>query len=64
MADIVLPDHTYLESNMLTWCESPEVCGHAFRQAVIEPLYDTRDAHDILNEITERVGFLDAWNGF
>lgn len=63
-ADIILPDHSYLESTMLTWCEAPEVCGHALRQPVVKPMYDTRDAHDILNEITERCGFLKEWNGF
>ena len=61
-ADIILPDHSYLESTMLTLCEPPVITGHTLRQPVIEPLYDTRDAHDILTDLSERCGFLDAFN--
>lgn len=62
-ADIILPDHSYLESYMLTLCEPPVVTGHTLRQPVIEPLYDTRDAHDILTEISERCGCLNEFYG-
>lgn len=62
-ADIILPDHDYLESTMLTLCEPPEITGHTLRTPVVEPLYDTRDAHDILTEISERCGCLDEFNG-
>lgn len=62
-ADIILPDHSYLESYMLTLCEPPVVTGHTLRQPVIEPLYDTRDGHDILTEISERCGCLNEFNG-
>ena len=61
-ADIVLPDHSYLESYMLNCLEAPAVTGHCLRQPVIEPLYNTRDAVDILTELAERIGFLDNWN--
>lgn len=61
-ADVVLPDHTYLESHLMVCLEPPEVTGHAYRQPVIEPLYNSRDAGDILIEIAERSGCLDRWN--
>jgi anaerobic selenocysteine-containing dehydrogenase len=61
-ADIILPDHTYLEGWTLTIVEAPMVTGHVLRQPVIEPLYDTMDATDILIELADRGEFLDAWN--
>lgn len=63
-ADLILPDHTYLESTVAFMCEPPAVRGLVLRQAVIEPLHDTRDATEILVDIAERCGFLDVWNGF
>lgn len=61
-ADVVLPDHSYLESSLMVSLEPVEMTGHAYRQAVIEPMYNTRDAGDILIEIAERVGCLDKYN--
>ena len=63
-ADLILPDHTYLESTVAFMCEPPAVRGLVLRQAVIEPLHDSRDATEILIDIAERCGFLDVWNGF
>lgn len=63
-ADLILPDHTYLESTVAFMCEPPAVRGLVLRQAAIEPLHDTRDATEILIEIADRCGFLDVWNGF
>jgi anaerobic selenocysteine-containing dehydrogenase len=63
-ADLVLPDHTYLESTVLVMCEPPVVKGLALRQPVIPPLYDTRDATEILIDIADRCGFLNVWNDF
>ncbi|MDA8264052.1 MAG: molybdopterin-dependent oxidoreductase [Actinomycetota bacterium] len=63
-ADLILPDHTYLESTVAVSLEPPVVKGLALRQAVIPPMYDTRDATEILIDIAERCGFLDVWNGF
>ncbi|MFZ5648185.1 MAG: molybdopterin-dependent oxidoreductase [Bacillota bacterium] len=62
-ADIVLPDHSYLESYMMTLCEPPVITGHTLRQPVVDPMYDTRDAHDIITDISERCGCLDEFNG-
>ncbi len=62
-ADIVLPDHTYLESHLLVDIEPPVVTGHVYRRPVIDPLYDSRDATDIFSDLAERIGFLAEWNG-
>ncbi len=62
-ADIILPDHSYLESYMMTLCEPPVITGHTLRQPVVEPMYDTRDAHDILTDISHGCGCLDEFNG-
>lgn len=61
-ADVILPEHTYLESTLINCLEPPVVTGYSVRQPVVEPLYDTRDAYDIFTELAERVGFLDDWN--
>ncbi len=61
-ADIILPDHTYLESYALVDFNNIWFQGHSLRQPVIKPLYNTRDEVDILSEIAMRVGFLDKWN--
>jgi anaerobic selenocysteine-containing dehydrogenase len=63
-ADLILPDHSYLESTVAFMCEPPAVRGLVLRQAVIEPLHDTRDATEILVDIADRCGFLPVWNGF
>jgi len=57
MADLILPDHTYLER----WHDDviyPSL-GYpvaAMRQPVVPPLYDTRNAADTLIEIAHRLG--------
>jgi anaerobic selenocysteine-containing dehydrogenase len=63
-ADLILPDHTYLESTLAVTCEPPVVKGLALRQPAIPPIHNTRDATEILIDIAERCGFLDVWNGF
>jgi anaerobic selenocysteine-containing dehydrogenase len=63
-ADLILPDHTYLESMVAVSLEPPVVKGLALRQPVISPLHNTRDATEILIDIAERCGFLDVWNGY
>ncbi len=61
-ADVFLPDLTFLESTLLNCLEPPAVTGHSLRQPVVEPLGDTRDAYEILTELSERLGFRDSWN--
>jgi anaerobic selenocysteine-containing dehydrogenase len=62
-ADVFLPDSTFLESTLLNCLEPPVVTGHSVRQPVVKPLGDAKDAYDILTDLAERLGFLDAWNG-
>ncbi|MBI4322117.1 MAG: molybdopterin-dependent oxidoreductase [Chloroflexi bacterium] len=63
-ADIVLPDHSYLESYALQCSEPPMVTGQTLRQPVVGPLYKTKDAVDIFYELAERIGFLEDWNDY
>jgi len=50
-ADVILPNHTYLERNEpLLYPLGPETgIGYTTRLRAIEPLYDTRDTTDILD---------------
>jgi anaerobic selenocysteine-containing dehydrogenase len=64
MADVILPDRTYLERFDLVPIYTPTHRGHALRQPVVEPLYNTRHAADILIDIAERAGFLYGEGGF
>ena len=61
-ADVVLPAHDNLERWNMTMIEPPDTEGMCLTQPVIEPLYDTKSEEDIFNEISERLGILDAWN--
>ena len=71
-ADIVFPDTFYLERfdlfpNM-TWIGMPgrSPAFWQIRQPVVKPDFDARPFHDLLLELTERIGFLPdfyrAWN--
>jgi anaerobic selenocysteine-containing dehydrogenase len=56
-ADIILPDHTFLEK----WMDSGATPGVQFAHAsvgqpVVKPFYDTRHAGDVLIEIANGVG--------
>ncbi len=59
-ADVILPNHTYLERNEpLLYPLGPDTnLGFATRLRAVEPLYNTRDAADIFCEITDRMGKL------
>ncbi|MBI4321927.1 MAG: molybdopterin-dependent oxidoreductase [Chloroflexi bacterium] len=61
-ADVILPDHTCFESTALVSVEPPVVVDYALRQPVVPPMYNTRDATDILTDLADRVGFLGVWN--
>ncbi len=52
-ADLILPDHTPLES----WGDQqPEVGVHGLVQPAIEPLFDTRATGDVLLSVAARLG--------
>jgi len=63
-ADVFFPDSTFLESTLLNCCEPPVVTGHSVRQPVVKPLGDTKDAFEVLTELSDRMGFLDDFNDF
>jgi len=57
MADLVLPDHTYLERHQLDVI-APSV-GHALfgvRQPVVEPLHQTRSTGQVLIDVARALG--------
>jgi anaerobic selenocysteine-containing dehydrogenase len=62
-ADVILPNHTYLERNeplLYPLGPAPDL-GYTTRLRTVEPLYDTRDSVDIFFEIAERLGFFDQY---
>ena len=62
-ADVVLPEHSYLERyNLSNW--SFDLQGLQISQPVVKPLYDTKDGMDIFTELAHRTGFLFGENGF
>lgn len=62
-ADVVLPEHSYLERyNLSNWTHDQR--GLQIGQPVIPPLYDTRDGMDILIELANRSDFLFGEKGF
>ena len=57
VADLVLPDHTYLER----WQDDPTFTSRGFpvlgvRQPVLEPRHETRHAAEVLFDVGRRVG--------
>ncbi len=62
-ADVVLPEHTYLErDNLINF--SHDMRGLQIGQPVVPPLHDTKDGMDILIELADRSGFLDGPGGY
>jgi anaerobic selenocysteine-containing dehydrogenase len=62
-ADVILPNHTYLERNeplLYPLGPSPDL-AFATRFRTIKPLYDTADAVDIFFNIAERLGFFEEY---
>jgi anaerobic selenocysteine-containing dehydrogenase len=64
LADIVLPDTTYLESWGIEHCEAPFIWGFKLRRPVLKPPDSVMDATDFLTELSDRLGILHKWNGF
>ncbi len=59
-ADLILPDHTFLERWQDDFMEGLGYSGIALRQPMVEPVYDTRNTGDVLIELARRVG---GWMG-
>jgi len=62
-ADVILPNHTYLERNEPVVYAAGPVSDLAFvtRFRAIDPLYNTRDSTDIMFSIAERLGKFDEF---
>lgn len=57
MADLVLPDHTYLEKmDDIVWPTGLQYPLYGLTQPVVEPVYDTRQSGDVIIELANRVG--------
>jgi menaquinone reductase, molybdopterin-binding-like subunit len=57
MADLILPDHTYLEKmDDVVWPVGLQYPFHGFTQPVLEPLYDTRSTGDVLIQLADMMG--------
>jgi anaerobic selenocysteine-containing dehydrogenase len=55
-ADIILPDHVFLERLQDDFVEGVGYTGVALRQPVVKPLFRTRNAADVLIDLAHRVG--------
>ena len=55
-ADLVLPDHTFLERWQDDFMEGVGYAGVALRQPLVEPVHDTRNTGDVIIELARRVG--------
>jgi anaerobic selenocysteine-containing dehydrogenase len=59
-ADLILPDHIFLERWQDDFVEGLGYPAVALRQPVVEPVHDTRNTGDVLIEMARRVG---GWMG-
>ncbi len=56
-ADLVFPDHTYLEKmNDIVWPNGLQYPLYGLSKPVVEPVYDTRNTGDVIIQIAKRVG--------
>ncbi|HEX9115143.1 MAG TPA: molybdopterin-dependent oxidoreductase, partial [Anaerolineae bacterium] len=55
-ADLILPDHTFLERWQEDYVEGVREAGVALRQPVIAPVHETRSAGDVVIDLAHRVG--------
>ena len=56
MADLILPDHTYLEKkDDLVWPTGLQYPLYGLSQPVVNPLYDTRNTGDVIIQVSKRI---------
>jgi anaerobic selenocysteine-containing dehydrogenase len=56
MADLILPDHTYLEkTDDIVWPTGLQYPLYGLCQPVVEPLYDTKNTGDVIIELSKRI---------
>lgn len=57
MADLILPDHVYLEKTEdVVWPSGLQYPFYGLSQPVVEPLYDTRPCGDVVIELAKTMG--------
>jgi anaerobic selenocysteine-containing dehydrogenase len=57
MADLVLPDHNYLEKvDDIVWPAGIQYPVYGLTQPVIDPLYDTKNSGDVIIRIANKIG--------
>jgi len=57
MADLVLPDHTYLETmEDIVWPPGLQYPLYGLSQPVVEPVYDTRQSGDVVIKLAKMIG--------
>ncbi|MBW1900501.1 MAG: molybdopterin-dependent oxidoreductase [Deltaproteobacteria bacterium] len=57
MADLVLPDHTYLEkTDDIVWPSGLQYPLYGLTTPVVKPIYDTRNTGDVIIQVANRVG--------
>ena len=57
MADLVLPDHTYLEkTDDIVWPMGLQYPLYGLTKPVVEPIYDTRSTGDVIIQLAKGVG--------
>ena len=64
-ADVILPDHTYLERfEDAPSYSSTKYFSLGIRQPAVEPLYNTRNSGDTIIELGRKLGLNFYWNDF
>ena len=57
MADLVLPDHTYLEKmEDIVWPSGLQYPLYGLTRPILEPIYDTRNSGDTIIQLAEKIG--------
>lgn len=57
MADLILPDHTYLEKmDDMVWPSSLQYPLYGLSQPVVKPIYNTRHNGDVILELARKLG--------
>lgn len=57
MADLILPDHTYLEKTEdFIWPAGLQYPLYGLSQPVVEPIYNTKNTGDVILDLAKRIG--------
>jgi anaerobic selenocysteine-containing dehydrogenase len=57
MADLILPDHTYLEkTNDIVWPTGLQYPMYGLSRPVVDPIYDTKNVGDVVIQLAKKIG--------